>query len=126
MCNCFSYNWDDPKDKSKDESVLLIVPEIIWNYMDSHSGYICVDKCIVKVIEHLWKNYVVTLGSCCGHNRTNPSVIVRENCPEKEVEKIREIIAEVDDRDWEICTWRTALFKYKKGRLPKFNYEDME
>lgn len=29
----------------------------------------CVDRCIAPLVESLWAHGVVTLGSCCGHNK---------------------------------------------------------
>jgi len=31
----------------------------------------CIDKCIQSLIQELWKNKIVTLGCCCGHNKQN-------------------------------------------------------
>lgn len=37
---------------------------------------VCIDPCIVPVIQELWSHGIETLGSCCGHNYWLPYVDV--------------------------------------------------
>lgn len=67
---------------------------------------IYVDACIVKVLKYLWERNIYTKSSCCGHNTHDPSLVVEDNLGEESAKMIRELIAEVDDRDWEICSWK--------------------
>lgn len=34
------------------------------------------DRCIADEVNSLWKNGIVTTGSCCGHNKVNPMINV--------------------------------------------------
>ena len=45
-------------------------------WINNHGG-IPVDKCIGKEVEHLIKNEVVTVWSCCGHSRWNSGAMAR-------------------------------------------------
>ena len=97
MCKCISNN--QPEDWQTDKLVPL-------KYDDS--GIVGIDFCIATTIKHLWDNGIATGGSCCGHNQENPSIVIQKNKLEpakKEAEKIRKLIAEVDDREWIIYSW---------------------
>lgn len=57
MCNCESYNR--PDWGGADPSVVVQAP----------SGKdVCIDPCILPVVEALWAAGIETLSSCCGHN----------------------------------------------------------
>ena len=99
-CGCYSYNWDD-NNTSKQQNVLLDVPE----KFNSHQKVVCVDYCISNVIKTLWENDIFTLNSCCGHNKVPPSIIF--DCSyEKELDKIKNIISELDDRQFKLLAWK--------------------
>ena len=93
MCNCKSYN--QPEEDQIDESVVLPLDD----------GTVCIDKCISKVIKHLWKNDIYTISSCCGHNKRKPSLVFTENLSGIEAYRIKRIIKEIDDRDFDIMSW---------------------
>lgn len=95
MCDCHSYN----KDTGKTKEVILINP-----FEDNKT--VCIDACIVNVIKELWKNNIVTLGCCCGHNLKCPDVIISESYDMEERRKIKNIIRAVDDREWEVLQWQ--------------------
>ena len=103
MCNCHSYNWDNP-DSGKEQNVMLNPKE--YFPFQGEERLVCVDKCIAHVIRHLWKNNVWTLNSCCGHNKLEPSVVFTQNLKDEDAENIRRIIAEVDDRKFDILSWK--------------------
>ena len=42
--------------------------------------WVTIDACIATEIAYLWNNGVVTLNSCCGHQKTDSNVIVDEAC----------------------------------------------
>lgn len=42
-----------------------------------------IDCCIAGDIAYLWMNGIYTLGSCCGHYKKQPSVIVHPDYAEK-------------------------------------------
>ncbi len=96
MCDCKSYNSGVGTVPEK----ILTAPK--W----SHKDTICIDTCIVDVITHLWKNGVVTLGSCCGHNTEVASVVLGEG--ESDYDKVIKLVCAVDGtrRDWEIQQWQ--------------------
>lgn len=101
MCNCHSYNGDDI-NSGKDQEVVLYPPKELFLGKES----ICVDACISKVVQHLWDNMIPTLNSCCGHNEKPPSIILESYVTSEDVKKIREIVAEIDDRDFKFLAWK--------------------
>lgn len=97
--NCKSYNGDFGE-----------LPEIVLKAPKwSEKKTICVDNCIADVIKYLWDKNVATLGSCCGHGKTNPDIVVGEN--EKDYERILSLIAEKDSRKWTIKQWQLVDIK---------------
>jgi len=95
-CDCHSYNGDfgETKEAIIDQS----------EYWDNGRD-ICVDACIEHVIRNLWKNKMGTQGSCCGHAGRfgEPRIIIS---PGEDGKKARELIAEVDNREFIISQWR--------------------
>lgn len=110
-CNCDSYNLDKP-DSGKDKGIILTPPDYLFKSMDRETRSICIDKCIALVILHLWENDIVTLGCCCGHNKSNPSVIVKGVLSGRfnYLNKIFSLIKEVDDRCWKVCEWELVQY----------------
>ena len=95
-CTCHSYN---PDTGDKDEVGLLNQGgETVW-----------IDACIAPVIKHLWDNEVYTEGSCCGHNGRfgTPSIVLAVG--EENYSHIRELIAEKDDRYYELTQWKRVV-----------------
>jgi hypothetical protein len=95
MCNCHSYNLGIGE-----------VPEVVMTHPLTRRE-VSIDACIAHVIRHLWSYHIWTAGCCCGHNRKRPIVElwIRLDDSYSSVvyrEWVREIIGEVDDRDWEI------------------------
>jgi hypothetical protein len=77
-------------------------PPAWWNW---HRPTIAIDACIVDALQALWDRGVVTLGSCCGHGRQRPNLVLNEDpvMPEK----ARVALTEVDlIRRWELLQWR--------------------
>ena len=65
-----------------------------------------VDKSISKTIQHLWEHNIYTKGSCSGHGKENPNIVVENDmCPEN-AEIIKKLIAEIDGRQWDILSWK--------------------
>ena len=69
---------------------------------------VSVDKCISKVVLWLWENKIETLSCCCGHNgqKGNPSLVIAEGYKKEDYIKIRKIIGDKDDREWDLMQWR--------------------
>lgn len=99
MCNCKSYNRPDLGGDV--EEVVLQAPE--W----SHRDHICIDACIVPVIQHLWDKGIETHSSCCGHNGAfgRPSIVIQNSISEQEAREVRRLVGEVDDRPFDLLSW---------------------
>ena len=98
-CNCHSYNKDDP-GSGKDQEVIIRRPENLGQ------KDICIDFCIVNVIKHLWACGVNTQGSCCGHGRIKPSIVLDNSVSAGHYLRVKNIISEVDGRDFDILSWK--------------------
>lgn len=75
MCKCISSNI--PKNGQVENEVILTVPE--WMKSVVKRDTVCVDSCISDIIQGLWRRDIVTLNSCCGHNESNPSIIIHHS-----------------------------------------------
>ena len=82
----------------KPDEVIMKLPDNIATHRKNRN--VCIDKEIHKVIKHLWNNGIDTLNCCCGHKMMKPSVII--NSENSNIKKTKKIIAEIDNRDWEI------------------------
>ncbi len=100
MCDCHSYN----ADTGITPEVILELPEFLHGSRNNHR--VCIDACIAHVLQYLWRSGVVTAGSCCGHNRDQPSLILGNNATAETVAIVRQLIAEVDDREWKLLSWQ--------------------
>jgi hypothetical protein len=96
--NCKSYNWAI----GELEEVVLARPD--WLPEGKRLNGVPVDNCIADVIELLWSNGVTTLGSCCGHGKKNPSIVLSEG--QGNYEQIESLICELDSRRWELFQWQ--------------------
>lgn len=97
-CDCKSYN----KQTGTVEEVVLPRPD--WMPEGQRVNGIPVDACIAEVVRYLWSKGVVTLGSCCGHNKNPPSLILEQT--HRNYAEIRQYLAQVDTRSWELLQWR--------------------
>jgi len=103
-CNCASYNNPEkvrPTVSGPVPEVVLTPPPGLGIERDT----VCVDACIARVVAYLWGYGVVTLGSCCGHGRSRPDLVLGQH---EDMATVRAYIAEVDDRTWGLCQWRLA------------------
>ncbi len=101
-CRCASYNRPDlvrPTVSGTVPEVVLTPPE----GLGIDRATVCVDACIAAVVAHLWANQVATLSSCCGHGREEPSLVL--DASERDFTAVRSLIAEVDDRFFELYQW---------------------
>ena len=72
---------------------------------------VCIDACIAMIVQHLWSCGVVTLGSCCGHGRERPSLVLGQH---EDFGIVRACIAQVipknrwvsDEYGWDLSQWR--------------------
>jgi|GEM_PF-1947304 len=106
----WNMDWEDSeliqlmeKEKvrvGKDKQIVLKLPD--WCNTERSNRDVSVDKCIANVIKHLWKNKIVTLGSCCGHNKINPSIVVETST---DPGKVFQMIWQIDERKWTVSRW---------------------
>lgn len=96
-CRCHSYNWEIGEEKN------VVVDAPHW----SEKKRICLDACIADTIKELWKRGIITLGSCCGHNKATPDVIV---CESQGPNAVLAILSEIDPRDWEVSRWERVIY----------------
>ena len=70
---------------------------------------VSIDACIAPLIQHLWDNGITTGGCCCGHNGKlgQPSIVLGEG--ESNFGDIRELIAQVDPRNFELSQWKRVI-----------------
>lgn len=67
---------------------------------------VCIDLCISGTIQHLFNRGIQTLGCCCMHGKGNPNLIIAEEYKSEESkQKIKDLIAQVDNRNWDILQW---------------------
>ena len=96
MCYCKSYSGFNEAHDGAEE---VILPRPAWSQKENG---ICVDACISEAIQILWQNNVVTRGCCCGHNKTNPSVIIDDN---EDPSRVLQLLKENDGRNWIVHRW---------------------
>lgn len=68
---------------------------------------VSIDACIAPVIQHLWNNGVNTAGSCCGHGKEPPSIVLGDGA--ENYSQIRQWIKEKDSRWFELSQWKRVL-----------------
>jgi len=90
MCDCYSYNWDIGNEKGK-----------ILTTLDGNK--ILIDNCIAEIIQALWNKELWTEGSCCGHGRAKPSLLI-SHCGD--IKDYKNFISGVDNRDWTFSQWQ--------------------
>lgn len=101
-CTCVSYN--QPQDGQTRAEVALPKPE--WS--SRNGDVIMVDACISETVKAIWDAGYITLSSCCGHGKNEPSLVVGESTdgsPEI-LAAMRNIIAEHDGRRWHLHQWQ--------------------
>jgi len=61
--------------------LIMDLPDHMSDYREARekaglSPQICIDKCLENDIKRLWKLGYRTVNSCCGHGKTNSTVII--------------------------------------------------
>lgn len=111
-CNCHSYNW---AIGARPERILTPPENLgITSFDGKSKTSIVVDACIADVIEHLWKNSIITLGCCCGHGKQAPSIILQDKASQVDSEKVRSLIVEIDDRYFQLLAWNLIDLNHMK------------
>lgn len=100
---CHSYNGDFG---STPEVLLTMLTSIM---PDGEREYkkVAIDACIAPVIQYLWDNDVYTGGSCCGHGKNNPSIVLEMGV--ENYSRVRELIKEKDERYFELTQWKRVI-----------------
>jgi hypothetical protein len=90
--------------KAGERGLEVPVPTHIRAHLDRCSPTIDIDPCIVRVIEELWHHHIVTTGCCCGHNKTEPSVIIGSG---ENTTRVNQLLRKVSPgRAWTVYQWR--------------------
>lgn len=105
-CDCHSYNGDFG---SKREVLLSMPVRSKPAGEDWQIKYkkVNIDACIAPILKHLWQNNVVTEGSCCGHNRQSPSIVLGQGV--ENYSEVRKLIKQKDSRWFELSQWKRVL-----------------
>ena len=103
MCDCISYNRPHLCSGNGRPEVVLAAPA----HIPGKPNGICVDACIADAIRMLWSHKIGTGGCCCGHNLSNPSVVILET---EDAARVKQLLTENDGREWDVMQWR--LVKY--------------
>lgn len=101
MCDCKSYNLEI----GETPEAILTPPS--WS--EKQERGICVDACIAEVVKEIWRVGLITLGSCCGHNKENPHIIIPDDA---DFSIYFDVIERVDKRRWNVKRWEKKLMTY--------------
>lgn len=86
-------------------STVIATPDWLWEERNAPENGIPIDSCIADTVLALWEFDVRTLGSCCGHGKQRPSLVLTQDSEMPEI--TRAALREVDpDRDWELLQWQ--------------------
>ena len=80
---------------------MLELPD--WVDSGRASRMVWVDRCAVPVVKALWGAGVGTLGCCCGHGESSPSIILEDG--NWSLSDVRKAVRVVDDRKWVFLKW---------------------
>lgn len=85
-----------------------IVPIPNFLMPEKENRTVGLDPCIVVQIKALWDAGFYTLGCCCGHLESGPSVILDGGCIESDFIKAYKVLYRAEDqgREWRILQWR--------------------
>lgn len=106
-CDCGSYNRDDPGVGRPE--IPLDPPEWLQDMRghDRPDRPVPVDACIAATVKAVWLAGYMTLGSCCGHGgrvTPRPSLVLHGDV--RDFAGLRDLLAEVDGREWELLQWQ--------------------
>lgn len=99
MCNCKSYNLE----------IGTVDEEILSPPFQDRT--VCIDSCIKDLVLMVWSAGIITRGSCCGHNNSNPSLILDGITTDEQLEIVKVIIKDNDTREFDILMWKLKLVK---------------
>lgn len=104
--------------------VVVPLPKFLAQYCPNNPDDVCIDECILSNIQCLWEEKIHTLGSCCGHSKENPAIVIADGYVLEDVKRIRFMLASVDDREWDIFQWKLVkLPTCKPGEAPVYGIQ---
>ena len=68
MCNCVNVQFGTFGQPNQNRTAVITCMEKLQE----------IDNCVLDELKYLWKYHIMTFASCCGHNKTNGSIIVDE------------------------------------------------
>lgn len=90
---------------------------------------VCIDECITGTIQALWNAGVVTLGCCCGHDRSPCTVIIESSLNPAMLATAYRVLELFDDRRWSIQEWKlveVAIKPQQDGNRDPDSGEDQD
>jgi len=105
--------WNHDKGMA---SNAVVVPLPDWCDTGKQNRTVCIDKCILHIIIHLWNNGIETLSNCCGHDKGfgKPSIVFPSEYTKARMEHIKRLIRGVDNRGFELSQWKRITTKWKR------------
>lgn len=91
----------------ENDQVVLELPDHIDRGKEVRS--ISADRCCVDVLKHLWRCRIDTRSHCCGHGKTEPSIILAGVTLTKNyIDFIEQTITAADKlkRKWLLLQWQ--------------------
>ncbi len=85
-------------------TTIVSTPDWFWTARAVPENGICIDACIAGVVLAVWDQGVRTLGSCCGHGKRPPSLVLTEDVEQPAL--ARQVMGELGDRTWELLQWQ--------------------
>lgn len=82
----------------------MSTPDFLSKDVDGRTS-VCIDACIVEAVKFLWNHKVRTLGSCCGHGKEDPSLILHQS---EHPDRVRGLLEHCDSRTWKLLQWRLS------------------
>ncbi len=101
-CTCHSYNGDF----GATPEVVVPLPDFVQAEQQRNNINVSVDACIAPTVQALWAHGIVTLGSCCGHGRRPPDLVLGDN---ESPERVASLLADLDPRPWGLYQWRDGV-----------------
>ena len=97
------------------EEIIVNLPDHINSDRDERT--VSIDSCIVDQIQDLWLAGVTTLGCCCGHGKSAPSVIIDSGYSPLETARAFSVLSADRERHWIIHQWRLIAVAEKPAMI---------
>lgn len=81
-----------------------------WCDVSKQNRTVCIDVCLLLVVEAFWTAKIETLGNCCGHYGPDPSIILGQNCTVKQIILAKKIAKEVlPNEHLQLMQWQLSI-----------------